>query len=75
MFIPSQYRLDLEHSLSTLRSLRRHKPDRFQLLLEISSHIPTDQTSIGLDFIHLDHTLNTLLGEFKVFSGYTVNIL
>lgn len=75
MFILSQYRLDLEHSPSTLRSLRRHKPDLFQPLLEISSHIPTDQTSIGLVFIQLDHTLNTLLGEFKVFSGYTANIL
>lgn len=75
LFSHNVCRLGLEHSLNTLRSLRRHKPDRFQLLLEISFHIPTDQTSIGLVFIHLDHTLNTLLGEFKVFSGYTVNIL
>lgn len=74
-FSHNMCRLDLEHSPNTLRSLRSHKPDLFQPLLEISSHIQTDQTSIGLDFIHLDHTLNTLLGEFKVFSGYTANIL
>lgn len=74
-FSHNMCRLDLEHSPNTLRSLRSHKPDLFQPLLEISSHIPTDQTSIGPVFIHLDHTLNSLLGEFKVFSGYTVNIL
>lgn len=55
--------------------MRSHKPDRFRPLPEISSHIPTDQTNIGLVFIQLDHTLNTLLGEFKVFSGYKANIL
>lgn len=74
-FSHNMCRLDLEHSPNTLRSLRSHKPDLFQPLLEISSHIQTDQTSIGPVFIHLDHTLNTLLGEFKVFSGYTANIL